>query len=1008
MRVRYFNVFSLFFLLPGALSCGGGSGDGGGGPNPPPPLVPTTLEITTGNNQTGEVGVALPLNPGVRVKDQNGDALSGIAVTFTVTIGGGSVTGGAKTTDAAGIASVDSWTLGTVAGSNRISASVEGLTAVHFQASAAPGAPDTLFRHQGDGQNVAAGVSLPIAPAVKVQDQFGNGIPGVQVAFAGSSGIVTPATAVTNPIGLATVTWVVGGQLGNNTLSASVSGLPPVVFNANVVPGNPSSISKTAGDNQTGPAGVRFPIDLTILVSDSFGNGIPGYRAQVISRTGGGQVFEDSALTGDDGLAKIGWAPAVIGTNTISLRIGGVDLIFSATTQLGPAATLEAVNPDLFGTVGGPVLQPVGVRARDLGGNPVPSVGVIFTPFAGSGSVIGGAGQTDNNGEFVIGGWTLGTQSGVDSLMVTSQGLPSLRMIAGANPGVTAAVEKIAGDNQSAPVSEPSPTVSFRTVDQFGNPVPGIVVVYTVTSGGGSHNQGSGVTGNSGVGFTQWNLGPVPGANTLEVKVQGTAISTVFTMSGLPKPGSISRVAGDSQTGVVAQPLGVDPTVLIRDTQGQPLPGVPVFFTNIFGGGSVDRSVDTTDANGLASVQWTVSTVSGLHTLQAVSAFLLPTHFSATAVADAPTSVQLVAGDGQTQVIGSAVSIKPAVLVRDQFSNPVTGHNVDFTITAGSGSVTGGSASTGPNGVAQVGNWFLGSVGPNSLEAVVSGTGVGGNPVTFNATGLAANYDVDVRAISSLTANQQAAFDSAEARLERLVVGDIPDFPINLPATACGINHPAVFETVDDVIVFAQVVAIDGPGGILGSAGPCVFRTTSHMTIVGIMNFDAADLPSIEGQGLLDEVILHEMQHVLGLGSLWLQRGLLSGAGGADPFFNGAATLAAFNAIGGQGYSGPKVPVENQGGPGTRDGHWRESVFDNELMTGFLNSGNNPLSVVTVRSFQDYGYQVNAGAADQFVVGPFPAPPARTSRTLRLANDIWKGPLFEGNPGGTLLPVTRP
>jgi glutamine synthetase len=35
------------------------------------------------------------------------------------------------------------------------------------------------------------------------------------------------------------------------------------------------------------------------------------------------------------------------------------------------------------------------------------------------------------------------------------------------------------------------------------------------------------------------------------------------------------------------------------------------------------------------------------------------------------------------------------------------------------------------------------------------------------------------------------------------------------------------------------------------------------------------------------------------------------------------------------------VPVENSGGPGTRDGHWRESVFSNELML--------PSATVTIR-----------------------------------------------------------
>ena len=62
------------------------------------------------------------------------------------------------------------------------------------------------------------------------------------------------------------------------------------------------------------------------------------------------------------------------------------------------------------------------------------------------------------------------------------------------------------------------------------------------------------------------------------------------------------------------------------------------------------------------------------------------------------------------------------------------------------------------------------------------------------------------------------------------------------------------------------------------------------------------------------------------------------------------------------------VPVANTGGAGTRDGHWREAVLGNELMTGFLGVGNNPLSRLTVGALEDMGYQVNYAAADAFVL----------------------------------------
>ena len=62
------------------------------------------------------------------------------------------------------------------------------------------------------------------------------------------------------------------------------------------------------------------------------------------------------------------------------------------------------------------------------------------------------------------------------------------------------------------------------------------------------------------------------------------------------------------------------------------------------------------------------------------------------------------------------------------------------------------------------------------------------------------------------------------------------------------------------------------------------------------------------------------------------------------------------------------VPVENTGGPGTADGHWRETVFRNELMSGFIGDPGNPLSRMTAASLGDLGYQVDIDAAEPYTL----------------------------------------
>lgn len=215
------------------------------------------------------------------------------------------------------------------------------------------------------------------------------------------------------------------------------------------------------------------------------------------------------------------------------------------------------------------------------------------------------------------------------------------------------------------------------------------------------------------------------------------------------------------------------------------------------------------------------------------------------------------------------------------------------------------------------------------------------------------NFDIVVVFEGGLTTTQMAAFTTAEQRLEQIITGDVPD------VTVPGIG------LVDDIQINARGVAIDGPGGILGQAGPNAIRPGTSLPVTGDMEFDSADLAALEASGELGLVILHEMLHVIGIGTIWDLTGNLTGAGGPDPQFTGAMATAEYNTI--FGINAASVPVENQGGPGTADGHFRESVFDNELMTGFLNSGEpNPLSRITVGSLADIGYQVDLNQADMY------------------------------------------
>ena len=63
--------------------------------------------------------------------------------------------------------------------------------------------------------------------------------------------------------------------------------------------------------------------------------------------------------------------------------------------------------------------------------------------------------------------------------------------------------------------------------------------------------------------------------------------------------------------------------------------------------------------------------------------------------------------------------------------------------------------------------------------------------------------------------------------------------------------------------------------------------------------------------------------------------------------------------MGGTGF----IPVEQDGGSGTAGSHWDEETFGNELMTGYINEGQNYFTAMSAASFDDLGYVIRSDYA---------------------------------------------
>jgi hypothetical protein len=219
-----------------------------------------------------------------------------------------------------------------------------------------------------------------------------------------------------------------------------------------------------------------------------------------------------------------------------------------------------------------------------------------------------------------------------------------------------------------------------------------------------------------------------------------------------------------------------------------------------------------------------------------------------------------------------------------------------------------------------------------------------------------APFTITIVFLGGLTTAQKNAFKTAANRWSKVIVGDLPDVVVN-------------GQVIDDVLIEASGVAIDGPGGILGQAGPTHLRPPSAGAAAFIpakarMQFDTADLANMQANGTLNDVITHEMGHSIGIGTIWTAKGLLAGASGNNPTFTGKNAKKEYGTLKGTGPAA--VPVENTGGPGTKNSHWRETIFRNELMTGFVAGPPNPMSRLTVASLKDLGYVVDMTKAEPY------------------------------------------
>jgi hypothetical protein len=155
--------------------------------------------------------------------------------------------------------------------------------------------------------------------------------------------------------------------------------------------------------------------------------------------------------------------------------------------------------------------------------------------------------------------------------------------------------------------------------------------------------------------------------------------------------------------------------------------------------------------------------------------------------------------------------------------------------------------------------------------------------------------------------------------------------------------------------------------GVAATGGPCIVRSESGLALTGMISINTAG-PHLADQAIADRMLVHELGHVLGIGTWWFSaigRKYYPDTALTDPYFTGPRAIAAFLAVGGAAYAGRKVPVEIPGGTAAPGTHWRGSVVGANLEV--MQAGPR-LSAITIAALADMGWSVDENAADLYTL----------------------------------------
>lgn len=695
--------------------------------------VVAAIAKSSGDAQSAQVGTTIPVAPAVTISDSGGFAIAGSSVSYAVASGAGTITEANQTTPANGKAAVGSWTLGTTAGTQNLTATSSGVATTFTATGVAGPATHLIFLREP----TATPANAAIAPTVQVAiaDAYNNVVltatDTVRIGLASNPGAATLGGALVAAAtsGVATFSDLRLDRTGSAySFVASHAALGTTTSSSFNVFGVPSALAFAVQPSDVAVSQATNPA-LKVAVVDAQGNTVSNVAPTTITlsigtNAGGGAIAGTITATTQAGVATFGNVSISAGGNGYTLRASATGL----TQATSSAFNVLAVGaPTKLGFIGQPQNRQAGsafspalqVAIQDASGTTVTVVSrqitVSLDTNPGSATLGGTLTVATVNGVAVLPGLSLDRVGVAYRLRATADGAPLSAAVSTSfniTPAPASKLQFLVHPSNALVGSVIAPPVQVAIQDAFGNTVASAsnAVSLAITT-----NPGSGSLGG-----TSTNVAPTNGVatfNNLTVGAQGTGYVVTASATGLTSAasnpftiapsGEAIRLRFTVQPTSVAAGAAISPSiqVAVQDASGTTVTSssasITLAIANAATGATLSGTATRVASSGVATFSGISVNIAAATRLVATATNLTTDTSSSFTVSPAAASKLAYVSQPVTTTSGATIP-SFSVAIQDAFGNTVSGatSRVDVAIDSGGGSLTGTTRATPVNGVA--------------------------------------------------------------------------------------------------------------------------------------------------------------------------------------------------------------------------------------------------------------------------------------------------------------------